>query len=113
MDAKLKAKWIKALRGGAYRKTTGMLANDRGTGFCCLGVLADIQGCEWMPDEESNGLVPISKAGRKPWVQFSGVALPSSRSGGLPREKQKTLMIMNDNQGASFKKIADYIEAEL
>lgn len=33
-------KWIKALRSGKYKQTTGVLRSDQG--YCCLGVLDQI-----------------------------------------------------------------------
>lgn len=58
MDAKLKAKWVEALRSGKYTQTSGFLnrqepyqSNDgyvKLPGYCCLGVLCDITpGVEW------------------------------------------------------------------
>lgn len=37
--------WIAALESGAYEKGKEQLRSD--DGFCCLGVLADIEGCGW------------------------------------------------------------------
>lgn len=37
--------WMAALESGDYPKTTGCLKDS--TGFCCLGVLADIEGAPW------------------------------------------------------------------
>ena len=100
MDAKLKADWLKALRSGEYRQAQASLRH-RGA-FCCLGVLADIQGAKWV-----NGS-PI----------FDGVENDSAAdleprfAGGLRRATQQTLADMND-KGESFKKIADYIERRI
>lgn len=111
MIRKLKAKWIKALRGGQYRQGTWSLVDSSGEKFCCLGVLADIQGCEWMPDKGDLGMVPIRKDGRG-IVNGSDDMLPTRRAGGLSKDAQEKLAQMNDD-GASFKEIADHIEANL
>ena len=44
MDKKLKAKWIKALKSGKYKKGDGALKKkvERRYTYCCLGVLCDI-----------------------------------------------------------------------
>lgn len=50
MTESIKTKWIKALRSGKYTQGQGSLksSDDPKTAtFCCLGVLADIQGCNW------------------------------------------------------------------
>ena len=111
MNRKLKAKWLQALRSGSYRQTSGELANDEGTKFCCLGVLADIQGCTWKIGRNGEGLVPVNKANRS-IVPNSDDWLPPTRAGGLSHDTQEALASMNDD-GASFKKIAAYIEKNL
>ncbi len=40
-------RWIEALESGEYEQTNGVLFD--GTGYCCLGVLAKIQGYEFVP----------------------------------------------------------------
>lgn len=37
--------WVRALRSGEYKQATDALKTENG--YCCLGVLCDIQGCEW------------------------------------------------------------------
>jgi len=48
MDAKLKAKWVKALRSGEFNQRRGALYRKERPGFeagyCCLGVLAKVKG---------------------------------------------------------------------
>jgi hypothetical protein len=110
MNKKLKAKWLRALRSGSYRQTSGELANEAGTRFCCLGVLADIQGCTWRPSDDGDGLVPVNKANRA-IVPNSNDWLPPTRAGGLTHDQQEKLASMNDD-GKSFKQIAGYIEVE-
>jgi hypothetical protein len=111
MNRKLKAKWLRALRGGSYRQAAKVLANDAGTKFCCLGVLADIQGCTWKIGDNGDGLVPVNKANRA-IVPASDDYLPPARAGRLSFEQQGILTEMNDD-GKSFKQIAAFIEANL
>lgn len=108
MNAKLKAKWLRALRGGQYKQGTRTLVDATGTRFCCLGVLADIQGFEWIDGIDGN-LVPIRPNGRKALVGEGNDMLPPKHAGGLNVCEQVDLAEMNDD-GGTFKKIADYIE---
>jgi hypothetical protein len=48
VDPELKSKWIAALRSGEYKQGKGYLRD--GDTWCCLGVLATIQGYE-VPDK--------------------------------------------------------------
>lgn len=49
MVKSIKERWIEALRSGKYTQGEGMLKTSDGPDakFCCLGVLADIQRCQW------------------------------------------------------------------
>lgn len=114
----MKKKWVKWLRDGFYKQGKGFLC--RQNKFCCLGVLYDLEGKEWVQ----------SDANENEWAAF---ATPKDFiSGGIPAKQAKTLCTgmppktwlkkiglnqsdaddlanMNDH-GASFKKIATYIE---
>lgn len=53
MNPAKKAQWITALRSGEYPQGTGALRFkpfDKDMTYCCLGVLSDINGCEWDGD---------------------------------------------------------------
>lgn len=111
MDQKLKRKWVRALRSGQYKQGDMALCSRDGKRFCCLGVLADVQGATW---EEAGrhgigGLAPIIKG-----IEPSGDAqmLRPREAGGLRTDTLKKLAEMND-EGDSFRVIADYIEARL
>ena len=41
MNQEIKELWIKALRSGKYKQTTGKLKSIEGS-YCCLGVLCDL-----------------------------------------------------------------------
>lgn len=108
MDAKLKAKWIKALRGGKFKQTTGSLYD--GFAYCCLGVLATIQGCDIekaIPDQDDRVTEHLPRgfnAGLSP-AQRAGLA--SRNDGCHDSYEGKT------NPRHSFGEIADYIEKNL
>lgn len=80
MNKRIAKKWIKALRSGKYKQSTGTLRTDRG--FCCLGVLCDLYAKE-------------KKLKRNPWSNkvdvgwdynwhWNGIAY-----GSLPRSVQR------------------------
>lgn len=96
MDAQLKAKWIAALRSGKYQQTTHYLKDD--DGFCCLGVLCDIQGADF-------------DAIRQQYRTLSLSSNPVEYIGMLESEAP-WLSQMNDT-GRSFAEIADYIEKSI
>ena len=57
LDPKLKADWVAALRSGKYPQWKGHL-QQKGIGFCCLGVLADVQGADWSDGTGEGRMVP-------------------------------------------------------
>ena len=69
MPKAIKTRWVKALRSGKYKQTTGQLreCDDDGkpVGYCCLGVLCDItqkeSGLRWDDGfNDSDGSLPDS-----------------------------------------------------
>jgi hypothetical protein len=100
MDAKLKVKWLRALRGKKYQQGNGELkCSDT---FCCLGVLADIQGAEWF------GGVPTINGEENNGMYYLRPVL----AGGLRSSTQRVLALLND-RGKPFSEIADYIERRI
>lgn len=90
MNKVIKTKWINALRSGRYKQCKGRL--KKGDGYCCLGVLAKVQGCKLpMAAGILNG-------------RYSGYAA------GLESHSQSKLAGLNDNDDYSFKDIATFIE---
>lgn len=89
MKAKLKAKWVEALRSGKYEQ--GKYYLSKGGKFCCLGVLCDVRG---LPTGRNNDLYPYP-------VQDV-----------LSAHDCAVLTDMND-KGKSFAEIADYIEQHI
>jgi len=105
LKPKLKAAWIKALRSGKFRQGRGSLYKDGK--YCCLGVLARIQGCstEALKDVADENQPPRGfKAGlRKP--TFEKLVFMNDgehRFGGFLPESRK-----------SFKQIADWVQKNL
>ena len=113
MDARLKRKWLKALRSGEYRQGRYLLVSDNGKNFCCLGVLADVMGCEWQESKANydSSLVPILPRNKRPLARRGDAWMSPSKTG-LSSKKQEKLAGMNDD-GSSFKRIANFIEKNL
>lgn len=97
MDAALKAQWVEALRNEKYAQGSGFL--KKGSAFCCLGVLCDIQNGEWASIERQLGGLYTER-------------LPKHLNAGLTNDQCAELAQMNDN-GARFPEIADHIEKNL
>ena len=109
MNEQVKQKWLSALRSGDYEQTQLKLHTE--DGFCCLGVLCDLYGkehnVEWdlvededhnyyeFQDEEAN--LPLSV------IEWAGVDDCN------PYIPGTSLMMLNDT-GSTFNKIADLIE---
>ncbi len=99
----LAKKWVAALRSGEYKQTHGTLHNDGG--FCCLGVLCDIQGRRWFKAEHGTSL----------FVKEDSILYESMPSNsaldlvGMTESEANTLASANDS-GKDFEQIANLIE---
>lgn len=107
MDAELKTKWVAALRSGKYEQGRGQLRtiNDL---YCCLGVLGDLMlpnGWEPHPSGKGIGFTLNGSYSMLP-VELNTVA-------DLYYGDERTLVGLNDVEGADFNRIADYIEEKL
>lgn len=102
----LQRKWIRALKSGKYKKTTGQLFNEKTNGYCCLGV--------------ANKCLNLSTHIEAAYLnEASGKALGLASSYGsivggdyrFPRGKRSytSLAQMND-AGVSHAKIAEFLE---
>ena len=100
MDKAIKEKWIKALRSGRYKQGIQQLYNPSTKGYCCLGVLAKIQGAKLEQLAESMFLEYELKVYACDIRPKSQRVLSRMNDGGGPYEKS----------GKTFKEIADYIE---
>lgn len=105
MDPTWKAKWLKALRSGKYSQTNGHLRD--GNGHCCLGVAHDLlvngKAATW-DDPTWSG----KEAHRGDLLGKQQLAIL-----GFTDDTQKTLATLNDDDGATFNEIADWIEANI
>ena len=133
MNKTNKQKWIRALRSGKYKQTQGTLqgeiiAEDEDgyenptdeIGFCCLGVLLDVQktlGGRWEYDEYIFPVKPDDVDSEycdsfedRLENELSSIALDKL---GIPNPIHATLIRMNDVEKKSFTEIADYIEENL
>lgn len=117
MNKELKTKWLKALRSGRYRQGSSYLRMDfpdnRKPEYCCLGVLAQIQGARWNEDGE-----PVIAGDIVGHPKGRASYLTPKAASGLRYVTQRRLGDMNDGSGKvegakSFKEIADYIEKNL
>lgn len=113
MNERVKTKWLKALRSGEYKQTTGSL-REKGNAFCCLGVLCDLYA------RETEGVSEYVKSGHG-WC-FKGkygdragtILLSEVREwSGLLRPQEYDLITLNDARNWGFDRIADYIEKNL
>lgn len=106
MDHAKKAQWLAALRSGEYQQTRGTLKvtrTDGTSGYCCQGVLAELDGV--LSSDGQGWLVDL-----KDGSMFDG-----SRSYYFPvpdMELVGELSTMNDDR-VPFPAIADWIEANL
>jgi hypothetical protein len=105
--------WIDALRSGKYRQTKEKLKSTRG-GMCCLGVLADLAGCEWTPNDNERGFNADGIWGYAPSkaMEFVGLVNRSGQFGDGDIDGYKMSLAALNDAGKRFKTIADIIESE-
>ena len=98
MKKSIKKLWLKALRSGGYEQGKGQLRNDNK--YCCLGVLADVQGFRWKRRQQH-----FLDGGDAMLLQPECLA-------GMDDKTQHFLASLND-RGWKFKTIANWIEKNL
>lgn len=106
MNPELKKKWVEALRSGKYEQGEKQLRSQDDK-FCCLGVLADIQGEPWEKNSFGNWEVD-----GQPYC-LSNDTLDKF---GLTPSQHDDLAARNDGDNLpkhTFPEIADYIEENL
>ena len=96
MDAKLKSKWIEALRSGKYKQAKERLYKGRNQ-YCCLGVLGRCMG--------------KSAAAMRSYLELNEIIDDDHMPFGF--EAEGILVRMNDTEGKTFPEIADWIEANI
>jgi hypothetical protein len=111
MNPEIKEKWICALESGEYKQCQGRLMKHLnafdGFGYCCLGVLTDLYIKEKGLDWDKNRYGDFSFEDRDAFLPESVI-----RISGLSEEEEDVLAQMND-EGASFKVIAQFIRKAL
>ncbi len=125
MNKRVKKKWVKALRSGKYKKTTGVLRkldkNDNPS-YCCLGVLCDLYAQEtkkgnW--EQETFRAGATSNSAVLPWQVASWAGLNSKEAvfkneGVQYPGKYEGLTDINDQaKKKGFNYIADVIDKYL
>ena len=109
MKSSIAKLWTAALRSGQYKQTGGKLRGEFNgiTSFCCLGVLCNLHA-QAHPDIAARQPTTAEYMGRR-LVLPNEVAEWAGMTGLLGYFKSTTLANEND-QGASFNKIADLID---
>jgi hypothetical protein len=113
MNPEVKAAWVAALRSGEYRQGQGGLR--AGDEFCCLGVLCDLKGDDWIAGHNNDevygyslrGVFDMPPASVYSWAGCNLAAAKVTIDG-----VTKPVADHND-EGATFAEIADAIEAQL
>lgn len=96
MEPKIKAKWIKALRSGKYKRAKEALKTDKG--YCCLGVLREVMDPADRRSLDNGGF----------YLNYRQL-----RQCGLRADQQEELANLNDDGGYSFNMMAKHIEKTL
>lgn len=124
MKKNIAKKWIDALRSGKYKQIKGALKRAKDNqieSFCALGVLCDLYQKDHKEKlEEQNSHIKKTKNGSAVAFEDEIYTLPfkvqkwagmkdSEGCLDLDGEQDRTIPQLND-QGVSFKKIADLIE---
>jgi hypothetical protein len=113
MDVKVKTAWVKALRSGKFKQGDGQLYD--GQNYCCLGVLAQVQGAAVRKGTLQIGGKDVRKKDGAGEMEI----LAPEFACGLHTKTQNRLAAMNDGIGSyyerqhSFEQIADFIEKRL
>lgn len=124
----LKKQWTEALRSDKFKQGRGFLKKEDDDGVichCCLGVLAEVAGEEFVEgmcpvyDEDTGEVVKEQKKFGIRDVRYDmapnylTLTLPLREKIGITQDQMDVLTGMNDENRDSFAKIADYIEENL
>ena len=99
-------KVIVALRSGRFTQGKGELEDARGN-LCCLGVMCKVYQEEMEPEKSQGRLDGGCLTGHREVQGWVGLHTPSGAG-----PKNTSLVGLNDEEGYTFKQIADYIESE-
>lgn len=122
MNPEVKTQWLAALRGEEYQQAEGGLRLGRPEHgpvcHCCLGVLCDLHakatGGRWEPSVAcgDNAAAYLNEVSYLPREVQAWAGLLDLNPTVVNAAITTTLSSLNDN-GATFKQIADLIEAQL
>jgi hypothetical protein len=122
MNHKIKEQWVKALRSGEYSQGAGRLYDPEENSFCCLGVLCDLyikdhsMSTAWSFGPSVDEEAINAWEGYLPGEVVDWAELQASISGDLVVYQDDGTAIelteLND-AGASFQRIARYIESSI
>lgn len=134
MPMETKDKWLKALRSGEYKQTTGSLCDGKG-GYCCLGVLQMALDGEVEHETLADGKISYQPVPTEAWVEKNNIVfgkfMPDTVINTNPdfivndpdNENEYydhadgvaycSAAGLNDTAGYTFEQIADLIEAQV
>lgn len=112
-NPKLKTQWLKDLRSGSYKQCQDTLCDvgtkNKKAGYCCLGVLGrSIEKIKAFPIKFEEGDIRYKKS--------LGDSMPPAnllKEIGISHAGALHLANLNDDEGLTFRKIADFIEENL
>lgn len=107
-----KKEWVKALRSGEYLQTQNRLVSTEShPGFCCLGVACDLLASKgigkWIDDKSWGVFYRYLRDNRN---YIPGASIQKFLGGA---DFCNMLAYLNDDEGKSFKQIANYIEKHI
>lgn len=99
MNKRMKKDWLVSLRNGKYTQCRNELRDA--TGYCCLGVLCEIEGYDWSTHDNGD--------------MGEMFQLPDKihRTSKLTEDEENELVKLNDEDEKDFIEIANYIEDNL
>ena len=118
MPAKLKKKWLKALRSGEYGQAEGVLYDGKGN-FCCLGVLEHVAMRGEVEIDEEGQFIDMPS---KKFLKYAGIKTTHTcrepiwcdETQNITNESidMVSLATLNDT-GRTFKELAKVIEQKV
>ena len=103
MNQDIKKIWVDELRSGKYKQ--GRTRLKQGDKFCCLGVLCEIAKEFGLAENES---ITVLDEAHKKWA-----GLPSSRGDCVIINGNDNVLTHHNDDGVSFKELADAIDGQL
>ena len=111
MNKRIKKDWLTALRSGDYKQTKGELHGKKG--YCCLGVLYDIEfNGDWIFPQDDDRPSYLNTGAWMIDNEEASLGSDFIHKCRIVPEEESELIDMND-EGATFKEIADWIKVSL